>query len=454
MDDYMTVPDGHDPLQHRAEMTGKYGVRTLDMMRTTWVCTACGAEVPPPPAMILPFSRYRSTSQAADTVSQSASAALARDAGHDPCPRCHAPSRLLMADLHFFSSAMGRDLVARFAPGAPLQLLSWTLAGGVAPAPASPQLDVSIARDALVRTIWSAREQDEGDEGCALIAQAVATIPGDPELIGLLPWLARLRNLQLGAAVAEAHAAHNPSDPVGHYWRAQMLVEAVAAGQMPPAATEQALALLRQALSLRPDYPDAQIAVANVSRIRKNDAEAEQALRALLSAHPDHPEGNYTLGLILLARAPAEALACFERGERAAPQDADYPRSRARALIAMGRHAEATAAIARARELAPGDPRVEQVASEIRSNNPTAKTMTLVIRLMVAAVLIGTVVIVAVFVMRTMATVKSATQAPAVPTVAATADPAPSSALAPSPAPVAPKKAPASPGPHPAPKAK
>ena len=97
----------------------------------------------------------------------------------------------------------------------------------------------------------------------------------------------------------------------------------------------------------------------------KDEAAAEAALRALLAHHPDHPEANYTLGLILLVAKPEAALACFERGEAASPEDPDYPRSRARALLALGRLPEAREAIERAEELAPDDPRVAQVAGEL-----------------------------------------------------------------------------------------
>jgi tetratricopeptide (TPR) repeat protein len=115
----------------------------------------------------------------------------------------------------------------------------------------------------------------------------------------------------------------------------------------------------------------------------------------VLQRTPDHAVANYTLGLVLLPSQPAEALACFERGERAAPNDADYPRSRARALLALGRQAEAQAAIARAMELAPDDPRVHQAASEIQGQNPMAKTIKRIVWIIVALTLLGVVAIVA-----------------------------------------------------------
>jgi len=47
------------------------------------------------------------------------------------------------------------------------------------------------------------------------------------------------------------------------------------------------------------------------------------------------------------------------------PRDADYPRGRARALLALDRYAEARVAAARAQELAPEDPRVIELLSRL-----------------------------------------------------------------------------------------
>ena len=151
-------------------------------------------------------------------------------------------------------------------------------------------------------------------------------------------------------------------------WQGQLLFEAVNSGRAPRDQLAHVIALFGKALSLRPDSPDALIGQANIARVQGAKPTRRRALRDLLARQSDlHPEGNYTLGLILLPRSPAEALGCFERGEKEAPNDADYPRSRARALIALGRSDEARAAIARAKELAPGDPRIDQVAAQIGS---------------------------------------------------------------------------------------
>jgi tetratricopeptide (TPR) repeat protein len=107
--------------------------------------------------------------------------------------------------------------------------------------------------------------------------------------------------------------------------------------------------------------------VANVARIRGDEATAIRTLERLLSLHPSHPEASYTLGLLLLGPDPARALALFEDGEKVQPRDPDYPRGRARALLAMGRYVEARAAAERAQELAPDDPRVAELMARFAS---------------------------------------------------------------------------------------
>jgi tetratricopeptide (TPR) repeat protein len=353
-------------------------------MRSAWVCSACAADVPPPPALILPFANYRTLDQLAETVQKACESA---SADHDPCPKCQGASKLAHSDYYFYNSELASDLVVRLTPGAAPALSKWSLAGGSVPEAWSPAHDKGIARDALIRTLAAQREEEDADGSMATLREAVRLIPGDDELLKFMPWTCKVGALDLCAEVAAAHVKAKPDAAEGHYWLAQATIEAISRGQRPQSAIDGVVPELERAIQLNTDYPDAQIALANVSRIRRRDDEAEKALRALIQNHPDHPEGNYTLGLVLLEKNPAEALGCFERGEKAAPEDADYPRSRARALIALNRPEEARAAISRAKTLAPNDGRIDQVAAQIQTG--TQKSMTLVIRLVVGLILLG-----------------------------------------------------------------
>jgi tetratricopeptide (TPR) repeat protein len=299
---------------------------------------------------------------------------------------------LAQADQHSFSSLAKRDLVVRVAPGAAPVLLDWSPATGYQPAAASAELDRAIAADAIVRTLGALRDDFEEHEDIesflAVMAEGVARAPGTPDLLRFAPFLMKHDGADVVRTIADAHIQAAPRSAVGYYWKAQLLVEAAASGGG-NARIGEAAALLQQAVTLQPDYPDAQGALANVARLQGDEAKAEQTLRAILQNHPKHPEANYTLGLVLLAKNPAEALACFELGEQGAPNDPDYPRSKARALLALKRIPEARVALQRARSLSPDDPRIEQVAAQLAGQNPVASAMKWIIRLVVLALLAG-----------------------------------------------------------------
>ena len=417
--DLLTVPDGKDPLQHREEQTAQYQARTFDMIRTGWRCTTCNADAAPPPVVVVPLSPYRDFRSAVATVGEACRTIYGNGAEHR-CTRCGAVASLLYADLFTYSSAIGRDLIVRDAPGAEAQLFSWSLAQGPTPHAWTADLDRAIARDALVRTV-AAQKSEDHDVALENLVELARNFPGDSDLLKFLPWLNGVGDLELSRQIATAHVREKPDDADGHFWLAQATIEEVGAGRAPKDAIAAAVPELERAVALRPDYPDAQIGLANVARIRGRDDDAERALRALIANHPEHPEGNYTLGLVLLPKNAAEALGCFERGEKSSPEDADYPRSRARALIALGRTDEAKLAIARARELSPNDPRIEQVASQIAGASPMAKTMTRVIQGIVALVLVGTLAGVAWIVVSSMKNKDVPASAPPSPTTSAKA---------------------------------
>jgi tetratricopeptide (TPR) repeat protein len=402
-----TTPDGKEPLAHREEMIAKYGVRVLDMVRASWQCAKCGAPVPAE-SLILPVVEYRSLDEATqffhrfvgDLASQPAQvsgvpgqelAVQIRFPVGRPiaCPACGGAPALRDADVHLFSSAHQRDLVLHLAGQAAPQLLV-----GGAPTERTPALDASFARDSLVRALEVARESDDVQATANAMAQAAARIPGDEDAMKFLPFLNDHGAYDAVLAMADATARAQPNRADGPFWRAQVLMQQSNATR-DAALGQQAKGLLDRALQLDPGHADASVALANLSRLAGRDDEAERILSQLLQHKPDHAVANYTLGLVLLPKRPADALGCFERGERSAPNDADYPRSRARAFAALGRLPEAQAAIGRALELAPDDPRVHAVASEIQGQNPMAKTIKLVVRLTVAFVLLAVVGIVA-----------------------------------------------------------
>jgi Tetratricopeptide repeat len=360
------VPQGVPPLAHRASMTREHGAYALDLFRSAWWCHRCRAHVTSgPPAAIVSTVGYVDVDSFVARVDHASRQALAEPDAAPACETCGDRAALDHLDYHAYVSSHRSDMVARFRPSRPVELIWWSAEAGFRPAPIDDEVRRAFSRDALLRAARAAREAGEVEVGCEALQAAASAMPGEPELLDFLPWLVGQGKTSVGGAIADAHTKARPRDPEGWYWLAQIGIELVASGTWEKDMLPQIERHLNAALAIAPTHAQSLVAVANVARVRGDEAAAISTLERLLAMHPGHPEASYTLGLLWLPRDPLRALGCFEEGERAQPRDADYPRGRARALLAMGRYVEARAAAARARELAPDDPRVAELVARL-----------------------------------------------------------------------------------------
>jgi tetratricopeptide (TPR) repeat protein len=343
-------------------MTREHGAYAFDFFRSAWWCHRCRAHVASgPPAAVIALVTYSDVDSFVANVDSAARHAV-EDADAAPtCETCGDRAAIDHLDYHAFCSAKHADLVARFRTTRPIDLLWWTSDGGFSPATVDDSSRVAFTRDALLRAAKAARETGDFERAFQALQAASTAIPGEPELLSFMPWLCNKNKTAIAGAIADAHTRVRPHDPEGWYWLAQIGVEIVAAGSFGPDLLPQVEQHLQRALAIAPSHAQSLVAVANIARIRGDVPAAITTLERLLAMHPGHPEGSYTLGLLLLDRDPARALAYFEAGEQAQPKDPDYPRGRARALLALGRYDEAKAAAARAHELGPDDPRVVEL---------------------------------------------------------------------------------------------
>jgi len=347
-------------------MTREHGAYALDLFRSAWWCHRCRAHVASgPPVAIVPTVAYADVDSFVARVDHASRQALAEPDAVPVCETCGDRAALDHLDYHAYCSSHRADLVARFRPGKPIELLWWSAEAAFRPATIDDEVRRSFSRDALLRAAKAARDEGDVEAACAALQAAASAIPGEPELLEFLPWLVGKGKTTVAGAIADAHGKARPRDPEGWYWLAQIGIELVAGGTWGHDMLPQIEQHLSTALSIAPTHAQALVAVANVARVRGDEAAAIATLERLLAIHPGHPEGSYTLGLLWLPRDPLRALGHFEAGERAQPRDADYPRGRARALMAMGRYVEARAAAARARELAPDDPRVAEIVARL-----------------------------------------------------------------------------------------
>jgi tetratricopeptide (TPR) repeat protein len=349
-------------------MTREYGAFAFDFFRSAWWCHRCRAHVTSgPPAAIVALVAYTSVDSFVEKVDAAARHAVEDAEAAPHCETCGDRAAIDHLDYHAYCTSRRADLVARFRLGRQLELLWWSADQGFRPAVVDDEMKRAFTRDALLRAAKAARESGDVDQADEALQAAALAMPGEPELLAFLPWLCSRQKTSVAGAIADAHTRARPHDPEGWYWLAQIGIELVAGGTWGKDLLPQVEQHLQRALSIAPSHAQALVATANIARIRGDHAAAIQTLERLLSIHPGHPEGSYTLGLLLLERDPSRALALFEAGEKAQPHDPDYPRGRARALLTMGRFVEARAAAARAQELAPDDPRVAELMTRFAS---------------------------------------------------------------------------------------
>lgn len=121
-----------------------------------------------------------------------------------------------------------------------------------------------------------------------------------------------------------------------------------------------AIALLDEALRLKPDFPEALCAGAYILQTRGHASGALTFYERALALRPHDATAWFNRGLLLLrARRVDEALESFERACDLAPDAAAFHCNRGAALYDLGRLREAAAACERALTLEPNLPQAE-----------------------------------------------------------------------------------------------
>lgn len=359
-------------LERRAAMAARYGAGTLDVAIVEFACPAC-ARVESAGALRLQKKvGYASFVELLEVARVLAEGLRAKET--PPCPKCNAPTTFARLHYHAFHTGLAKDLVVRCTPspdgGALAQeALTWSREEGYARlARLRPAEHARFRRDALFRAAAVTLGAGDDDGAAAALEAVLHENPGDPDLLGFLPWAFAAGKLPLAAAVAEGHRDAHPGDPEGPYWMGETLLVGLMQGVVPGEAAEQADALFAAALALAPDHYATLLGRSRLARLRGRPDEARSSLERVVAAHPDRAEGRFNLGLLVLDTEPARALELFAAGEALSPEDGDYPIGRARALIALGRLPEARAALARGRELAPKHPRLAELEAKLAAD--------------------------------------------------------------------------------------
>lgn len=113
----------------------------------------------------------------------------------------------------------------------------------------------------------------------------------------------------------------------------------------------------REALGLKPDYPEAHVNLGVVLRARSNDAAAAQHYRDALALRQDYPEAHYNYAVLLAARGSASGAAeHYREALRLRPDYVHAHHAYANLLTSRGELEEAAEHYTRALELRPDDP--------------------------------------------------------------------------------------------------
>ena len=352
-------------LEFRERQTARYGARAMDQIFCELACKECGLAIVDPGVRPVEYVDYGTHDELVESVTRAVKAVNPPPVS---CVQCSGKPKIVHLDYHCFSTALGRDFVVRcvvktgLLGGYKNEFYTWSLATGYLPLdPLPPELIRRFGRDAAVRKGWTQIEVSGVREAYPQLETLATQLAGDKTLLEFLPPLLSAGKAALAARIAQSHVDSWPNDPAGHYWLAEILVQAIAHGAVNVSRLDDAARLLDRSISVDGSYGPALVARANLPRIRGDNEAAYQALSDLVGQRPDLADAHFHLGVMVLDKAPAKALEHFQAAETAAPVEADYVIGRARALHKLGRLDEARQAAKRGKELSPDHPRLKEL---------------------------------------------------------------------------------------------
>jgi tetratricopeptide (TPR) repeat protein len=350
---------------HRTQMSEKYQASLLDLVFLHFQCKSCKKPIFDSTIRTIAGVDYRSP----EALVEQAKKILKASKGTQISCDCGKSATVSAGSYHAYHSGRQADLVVRFEYGlfgvSGPSFLWWTQKDGYRDATLDEKDVKTFQRDAAVRSIAVVRETQGIEAAFPQIEAALAAIPGDKALLDLVPRLLGVGKNSLAGQIIDAHRRLHPDDPDGHALDGELTFRLMNEQLWDKSHMPEAEASLNQALSLSPDHLPAQLTQAGLARLREDEAGARAIYERILRTHPECDIPYYNLGVMLLDEEPARALEHFQGGERVAPEDADYPIGCARALVKLGRKAEAQAALERGVKLAPKHPRIAEVRAAL-----------------------------------------------------------------------------------------
>jgi tetratricopeptide (TPR) repeat protein len=274
------------------------------------------------------------------------------------CPTCGARVAPSTVATLVFHSGLAHDIVILWSRkqgvfgSRSVALLKLDESGAVLPLGAlSADDEACLVADLPFRAALALLDSGDGTRAYSMIRDLAALRPDDPLLLRLVPILMVKGDSTMGRCLADAYVKRRPEDADGHYRAAEALLTCVLIGEEPAERVADVKAGLERAVALRPGHRDAALALCNLLRRERRTEEGRIAFAKLVQDHPDWDMAHAGLASMVIEADPETALVHFTQAERLNPEDANYPVGCARALLALGRKAEAREAVKRARKL-------------------------------------------------------------------------------------------------------
>jgi predicted Zn-dependent protease len=255
------------------------------------------------------------------------------------------------------------DWVVRYstAPDRPTSLLFVPEAGAPRTTTAE-EVPVSAAMARLLRAVsYFGDVAEDAERAAQLLERALELDPTSAKLAEVQAEFWAERDPERALAATERGLGHHPKQPDLEATRAGILL-----AKSDPAAQAQGQALLSGLLEREPTHPKALSLRAEQAREAGNREGALADYRALLTAHPALHVARYNLATLLLDMGQSlGALDELSKYLDTYPEDGDALYLRASTALGLGRVDAARADLERLQKVAPDNPQVRALATQL-----------------------------------------------------------------------------------------
>lgn len=364
-----------EPLSARVAFTQEHGARSMDAIRRSYLCQPCNKIIESGISRYIPQVNYH------DTKSLLRFLKLAKfiEYGEEPaCPRCGRLVKVRLMDYHIFHSRRQSDFVVRifypYEAGVPhgYAFLWWRGHRFESADDFSEEDGIILSADAVVRDVALTREFGDAQTFLSKLKSAIRAVSGHPDLMQFVGDLHSMRQFGLAEMLTEAHTESHPQDAEGWYWRAETALKGSGGNEMPEDMLEEIAGWVERARALKPDNIAAHCMAGSVKKLLGDWDEARHIFEAVIDSYPDYAPAYYQLAQLLFDDdSPVQALKYFKDGAKRAPGDVSFSVGCVECFLELNMLKDARIALDEARIIAPMDPRIVELESQLQTRFST-----------------------------------------------------------------------------------